>query len=181
MSDKVKIAIIGFSTLESLGVRSLFHHEQVRVESFSSYCEMETYGLHFDGFVTDATTFAANLEGLLPVKRKTLIFSQRAVESELHTFPRVVGVSIPASRLQQIADDFISGLIIDSEDSSTEISSREREVIKEIAAGKTNKEIAEALCISINTVITHRKNIAAKLGIKSASGISLYALMQGII
>lgn len=61
------------------------------------------------------------------------------------------------------------------------LSVREKEVLREIASGKTNKEIAEALCISVNTAITHRKNLSAKLGIKSASGLSLYALMNGII
>ncbi|MDE6753269.1 MAG: helix-turn-helix transcriptional regulator, partial [Muribaculaceae bacterium] len=50
-----------------------------------------------------------------------------------------------------------------------------------IAQGKINKEIADILCISVNTVITHRKNISSKLGIKSASGLSLYAMMNGII
>lgn len=62
-----------------------------------------------------------------------------------------------------------------------ELSNREKEVIKLIASGKINKEIADILCISINTVITHRKNISSKLGIKSASGLSLYAMMNGLI
>jgi DNA-binding CsgD family transcriptional regulator len=62
-----------------------------------------------------------------------------------------------------------------------ELSSRERDVLREIASGKTNKEIADSLFISVNTVITHRKNLTAKLGIRSVSGLSLYALMNGII
>ncbi|MCH5217172.1 MAG: response regulator transcription factor [Muribaculaceae bacterium] len=61
------------------------------------------------------------------------------------------------------------------------LSQRECEVLRELAAGKTNKEIADTLCISINTVITHRKNISGKLGIHSVSGLSLYAVMNGII
>ncbi|MBD5184180.1 MAG: response regulator transcription factor [Bacteroidales bacterium] len=62
-----------------------------------------------------------------------------------------------------------------------ELSGREKEVLKELASGKTNKEIADRLSISVNTVITHRKNISSKLGIKSVSGLSLYALMNGVI
>ena len=62
-----------------------------------------------------------------------------------------------------------------------ELSFREREVLRLIAAGRINKEIADELCISVNTVISHRKNISSKLGIKSASGLSLYAVMNGII
>jgi DNA-binding CsgD family transcriptional regulator len=61
------------------------------------------------------------------------------------------------------------------------LSIREIDVLKEIAKGKTNKEIADTLCISVNTVITHRRNLTAKIGIRSASGLSLYAMMNGLI
>lgn len=69
----------------------------------------------------------------------------------------------------------------DEEYCAHSLTSRELDVLKEIAAGKTNKEIADSLCISVNTVITHRKNVSQKLGIRSASGLSLYALMNGLI
>jgi len=61
------------------------------------------------------------------------------------------------------------------------LSSREIEVLKEVALGYSNKEIAERLFISINTVITHRKNITEKLGIKTISGLTVYALMNNLI
>jgi DNA-binding CsgD family transcriptional regulator len=44
-----------------------------------------------------------------------------------------------------------------------------------------NKEIADRLNISINTVLSHRKNLTAKLGIKTVSGLSFYAMMNGYI
>jgi len=47
--------------------------------------------------------------------------------------------------------------------------------------GKTNKEIAENLFISIHTVITHRKNITSKLGIKSISGLTVFAIINGFV
>jgi DNA-binding CsgD family transcriptional regulator len=65
--------------------------------------------------------------------------------------------------------------------SNSELSARERDVLKEIASGKIIKEVADTLNISVNTVLTHRKNISAKLGIRSVSGLSVYALMNGII
>lgn len=61
------------------------------------------------------------------------------------------------------------------------LSSREIEVLKEVALGYSNKEIADRLFISINTVITHRKNITEKLGIKTISGLTVYALMNKLI
>lgn len=61
------------------------------------------------------------------------------------------------------------------------ISERERDVIKLIAKGLTNKEIADQLFISPHTVITHRKNITNKLNIKSISGLTVYAILNNII
>ena len=83
-----------------------------------------------------------------------------------------------------VIDDAIKSLIISAEDSKIknhELSSREIDVLKEIASGKIIKEIADSLNISVNTVLTHRKNISSKLGIRSVSGLSLYAMMNGII
>jgi len=61
------------------------------------------------------------------------------------------------------------------------ISDREKEIVKLVALGKTNKEISDALFISPHTVITHRKNITAKLGIKTIAGLTVYAILNGLI
>ncbi len=64
---------------------------------------------------------------------------------------------------------------------AVELSQREVDVLRLVAMGYINKEIADRLDISFNTVLTHRKNITAKLGIKSVSGLGVYALMNGIV
>jgi len=64
---------------------------------------------------------------------------------------------------------------------SYDISAREKEVLKLVALGMTNKEIAERLFISSHTVISHRKNITAKLGIKTIAGLTLYAVINKLI
>ena len=61
------------------------------------------------------------------------------------------------------------------------LSDREIEVLSLVAQGKINKEIAEKLFISTTTVITHRKNIQEKLGIKSVSSLTIYAVMHGYV
>jgi DNA-binding CsgD family transcriptional regulator len=61
------------------------------------------------------------------------------------------------------------------------LSERETEVLKLVVTGNANKEIAERLNISTNTVITHRKNITQKTGIKSVSGLTIYAVVNQII
>ena len=64
---------------------------------------------------------------------------------------------------------------------SEPLSEREIDVLKLIIKGKINKEIADELFISLNTVLTHRKNITSKLGIKTVSGLTFYAMMNGYI
>lgn len=61
------------------------------------------------------------------------------------------------------------------------LSAREREIIGYTAKGLTNKQIAEALHLSVHTVITHRRNIAAKLQIHSAAGLTIYAIVHKLV
>lgn len=61
------------------------------------------------------------------------------------------------------------------------ISEREREIVICIARGMSNKDVADKLFISINTVLTHRKNIFRKLDIHSISGLTIYAVVNGLI
>ena len=62
-----------------------------------------------------------------------------------------------------------------------DLSPREIEVLVLLTRGYINKEIADRLNISLTTVITHRKNITEKLGIKSLSGLTIYAVMRGYV
>ncbi len=61
------------------------------------------------------------------------------------------------------------------------LSAREIELLKLLVAGNSNKEIANIMNISINTVITHRKNIAHKTEIRSVSGLAIYAVVNNIV
>lgn len=61
------------------------------------------------------------------------------------------------------------------------LTDREIEVLKLLTAGNSNKEIADQLNISTHTVISHRKNLSQKTGIKSVSGLTIYAVVQNII
>jgi len=69
----------------------------------------------------------------------------------------------------------------EAEESSQLLSERETEVLKLVALGSTNQQIAEKLFISKHTVISHRKNITFKLGIKTVSGLTVYAVLNNLI
>lgn len=64
---------------------------------------------------------------------------------------------------------------------SQELSAREKEILVCVAKGMLNKEIADLYNISIYTVITHRKNITRKTGIKTVAGLTVYALLNNLI
>ena len=64
---------------------------------------------------------------------------------------------------------------------SEALSDREKDVIIALVQGMSNKEIADHLCISTNTVITHRRNIARKLQIHSPAGLTIYAIVNGLV
>ncbi|HHT29906.1 MULTISPECIES: helix-turn-helix transcriptional regulator [Petrimonas] len=61
------------------------------------------------------------------------------------------------------------------------LTERELDVLTQLVHGHSNKEIADSLNISIHTVMTHRKNIAAKTGIRSQSGLTIYAISKKIV
>jgi DNA-binding CsgD family transcriptional regulator len=90
-----------------------------------------------------------------------------------------------ADNQKEVLDE-LQEFFSDSENSGESVipdvlSEREIDVLKAVAQGYSNKEIAEKLFISTNTVITHRKNITDKLGIKTIAGLTVYAIMKKII
>ena len=62
-----------------------------------------------------------------------------------------------------------------------ELSDREKDVLIQLVHGLSNKEIADVLCISTHTVISHRKNITRKLNIHSTAGLTIYAIVNKLV
>ena len=75
----------------------------------------------------------------------------------------------------------ISNMIGKNQEGADALGEREKDVIVALVQGMSNKEIAEHLCISVNTVITHRRNIARKLQIHSPAGLTIYAIVNNLI
>ena len=93
---------------------------------------------------------------------------------------------VPAIRLleQKVKEDDVSARIssmIRNAENSESISEREKEIIVCLVQGISNKEIAAHLYISVNTVITHRRNISRKLQIHSLAGLTIYAIANNLI
>ena len=82
---------------------------------------------------------------------------------------------------EDVSKNISSMVFKGGQDNSEAISDRERDVIIGVVQGLQNKEIADHLCISVNTVITHRRNIASKLQIHSPAGLTIYAIVNGLV
>lgn len=67
------------------------------------------------------------------------------------------------------------------EEEDHRLSEREKDILKLVACGLTNQNIANKLFLSVHTVTTHRKNITKKLGIKTVSGLTVYAMMNKLV
>lgn len=85
------------------------------------------------------------------------------------------------SRQTDVAKNISTMVFKGGTDNADLLSDRERDVVVALVQGMANKEIADHLCISINTVITHRRNIARKLQIHSPAGLTIYAIVNGLV
>ena len=81
-------------------------------------------------------------------------------------------------KVNEILNSFV---VSQNKEADTELTRRETEVLQLLTKGYSNKEIADQLFVSTHTVISHRKNISEKTGIKSASGLTMYAILKKII
>lgn len=94
------------------------------------------------------------------------------------------GVIYLTDKPDEIEQKFSATMRADASDSKgdgEELSAREKEILVCVAKGMLNKEIADHFNISIYTVITHRKNITRKTGIKTVAGLTVYALLNNLI
>ena len=181
------IAIILPDTLQYVGLQNLLVNYFPPVEishyptfeaSISSNCDT------FDYYITNATLFVLNADFFLPRRNKTIVLLNSLEGEKNNSFPsNHISINSPQETIiEQLKQFFVKENGYTSTDSNNkELTLREIEVLQLIVKGSTNKEIADKLYISLNTVQTHRKNITTKLGIKTISGLTFYAIMNGII
>jgi DNA-binding CsgD family transcriptional regulator len=148
------------------------------VTCFSRFDALENTDAVFDYFFIDPDTFLINTDFFLRRRTRTAILSTANHISA--SACRLINVNaLQEIIIEQLHETFAGETVSNNE--SKELSLREREVLRLIARGNTNKDIADALHISLHTVLSHRKNITSKLGVKTISGLTLYALMNGLL
>ncbi|MCR4582589.1 MAG: helix-turn-helix transcriptional regulator [Prevotella sp.] len=100
---------------------------------------------------------------------------------EDHIFVPAIRRLETVTRNQEIRQNITDMVFKGGAQSPEYLSDREKQVIVSLVQGMSNKEIAEHLCISTNTVITHRRNIARKLQIHSPAGLTIFAIVNNLV
>lgn len=102
-------------------------------------------------------------------------------QSVLSMFDALINISDPPEIIGTIVQKALNNAPLRQNSAEDVLSDREIDILKLLTTGLSNKEIADKLNISINTVITHRKNISQKTGIKSVSGLTIFAVVKKLI
>ena len=103
-------------------------------------------------------------------------------EEQMREFDAVISIFDSAQQVvRKLRKTLESTGTAQTQNDGYDLSEREREILISVARGKTNKEIADLHNISIHTVISHRKNISRKTGIKTIAGLTVYALLNNMI
>ena len=185
-----EIAIINANTLSCMGLKSLLQAiipvAVVRVfHSFAAFTD-DTPDMYAHYFVSSQIYFE-HTAFFLPRHPKAIVLVTGEGGPSLGRVP-TLNTHLPEKELilslQQLHQFGHAGHPHPKEKmdrTECELSAREIEVLILITRGLINKEIAEKLNISLTTVISHRKNIVEKLGIRSVSGLTIYAIMNGYV
>ncbi|MBO6144017.1 MAG: helix-turn-helix transcriptional regulator [Prevotella sp.] len=102
-------------------------------------------------------------------------------EVEDHIFTPAIRRLEQQTKQQDVTKNITTMVFKGGQENGEVLSDREKDVVVCVVQGMQNKEIADHLFISINTVITHRRNIARKLQIHSPAGLTIYAIVNGLV
>lgn len=189
MPKSKQIAIILTDTLQVIGLQTILtdYFPPVSTTVFSSFGQMEKQGAEqFEYFFIPSDIFVLYSEFFLPRRNKTFVLTaggdMKETANQLSSnfyLNDTAPLEMIIDRMEQMFNNESHTNV--ETNGNKGLSLREIDVLQEIVRGITNKEIADKLNISLNTVLSHRKNITAKLGIKTISGLTYYAIMNGLI
>lgn len=195
MSTNIKIAIAESSAIIRCGLETLLKRLpgfRIQISEITA-ADCLTEGLRIykpdiliiNPFLPGSTNFQHLKEecGCPDMKCIALIYNV-CDPVQLHAYDDQVSVYDSADELRHKLERLNAEEIPETEGESDDLqtlSGREKEIVVCVVKGMTNREIADRLYLSTHTVITHRRNIARKLQVHSASGLTVYAIVNKLI
>ena len=187
-----QIAIIDPNTLSALGLKQLLQNlvPIMHIESFGSMTElMANHPERYVHFFVSMSIVLENRSYFIEHRRQTIVLTM-SIEggcqlSEFHS----ICINVPEKELVRSLLSLMQHAHGGGKNlppipkvlSQKILTDREIEVMALIVQGYINKQIADKLSISLATVVTHRKNIMDKLGVKSVSALTIYAVTHGYV
>lgn len=189
-SKRVNIAIIEPSPIVVEGLSNLLlksgqHYQVYKIDDLEE-ATMTVTNYNIDLIIVNPSQIQnrarlyKSIKKNLPAHWVALVYSFFSNEL-LALFDGAIRVTDKTDDIIQTINRLTGTDLVDENQQQETLSERETEVLVQLVNGLSNKEIADKLNISIHTVISHRKNISQKTGIKSQSGLTIYALSNKII
>lgn len=191
--NKKKIAIIEPSPVIRRGMKDMLE-ENARFTVAGIYCDVHSFrkakgDKSFDIILINPAVVNFHrqfaVRNLFPEYSNTVIVAILSgyVDSEtLAGFDSVLSIYDDSAKMSRKLRQTVKSRIIDrNKTDNVDLSDREREILVSIAQGLTNKEIADKHFISVHTVVSHRKSVSRKTGIKTIAGLTLYATFNNLI
>lgn len=195
MGHRPEIAIVEANTLTALGLKAILEEiiPAATIRVFRQFAELtdDTPDMYVHYFVS-AQIYMEHAAFFLSRRRKTIVLAGNGPSAQLADI-QALNVCAPERELvreilklhQRAHHSGYPGETASPSPAAVEeretLTAREAEVLALVAKGLLNKEVADRLGIGLTTVISHRKRITEKLGIKSVSGLTIYAVMNGYV
>ncbi len=206
MTEKTRVVIVDDHPMVAEGIEALLEgYDDIEVAATLSDGQQIVDKLQ--ELSPDVILMDLNMPGLGGLSATELILekrpSTRILVLSMHDTPEYISTAlshgargyvlkdVPTEEIKRAIDTIMSGeryLCTGAEGALTlpaegreQLTNREQDILLQLAQGRSNKEVAIALDISVRTVETHRKNIKRKLGISSTAGLTRYALEHGVL
>lgn len=182
LADKT-VLILSPNQLQCLGLQSIlnerfFPKHIVILNAYES--TLRRYAP--DYLFLSSGIYLAHRSQFQTLKSRIILFTEYASADQADVFPAMLNIFASEEELiERLTALFLQYPATPHAGIATELTPRETDVLKLVARGHLNKHIADELSISLHTVISHRKNITQKLGIKTVAGLTVFALMHGLI
>ena len=187
-----RVAIVCPNSLSVVGLRQLITgvNSMVSIDAFATADEFRAAGVdNYFHFFVDVGVLMAERNFFLQYSHKTIVLTTQADHQKtLSDFHCLCIAGSESQMVRSLLALMSTGHAQHPAHATTSIpqkkvllSPREIEVLSLVVQGFINKEISDKLNISLTTVITHRKNITEKLGMRSVSALTIYAVMNGYV
>lgn len=190
--NRPKLAIVDNNTLAMMGLRQMLQTVLpiMSVDAFGSFAELQTAQVDdYAHYFVSMDIVLSHRQFFMERRRKTIVltlsFSDTSQLSGFHSLCiNQPEKTLVRSLLQLEQSAHGRGQHFPPMPQILQqkvLTDREIEVMSLIVQGNINKEIADKLCISLPTVVTHRRNIMDKLGLRSVSALTIYAVTHGYV